>query len=812
MKARGRANALAAAIAALLSMAASSALAKQAPPAHPMAGKSPFGQEVVPGEVIVRYEQGASRSERAAAKEDAEASLERKLLLPRAELVEVPAGEESQAAAKLERDPNVVYAEPNAIVHEEATPNDTRFAGLWALNNTGQQVDGVAGSPDADIDAPEGWNLGAGLGASVPVAVVDSGVVASHPDLAANMFINAGESGGGKRTNGVDDDANGRIDDYRGWDFASNDNNPTTNRDHGTHVAGTIAGRSNNNLGVAGGASFPATGNWLGPKILAVKVLDEQGAGTAATLADGLVYAGTMNARVANVSVGLVGTSATLDSAINSNPSTLYVVAAGNAGVDNDTSPHTPCSPAAAPDPANKICVAATNSSDALAGFSNFGAVDVDLAAPGVNILSTVPTQTIFSDDFEAPIGGRWRNNDAGQSGNRRWERTSLFSTSPSHALTDSDGGTVAAPTRYVANQNNWARNTTGFNLTGGSSCRLAAQVKIDTEDDFDWFTIEATRSPGMAGSWQELFAFSGAGTGLASADLSAFDDRTGVFVRFRLDSDGSRQDDGAYVDDVAVKCRMNGFDATSYAFMDGTSMASPQVAAAAAFLFTKFPAATVAQVKNKILRSANRRSSLAGKVATGARLNLYRAAAESTAAVSGGVLTFTAGSGERNNVTVTRFTDTDSIDKYRITDPYSTGAAAQQSGSRIDPGAGCARVNDTTVKCPVAGITAIVVTGSDQSDTLDATTIAIPVTLNGGAGMDTLTGGTAGDTLVGGTGADRFTARAGNDTIRARNQDSDTRFTCGENAGDSDTVNADQSPNDPVAANPANCEVVNKQ
>ena len=109
---------------------------------------------------------------------------------------------------------------------------------------------------------------------------------------------------------------------------------------------------------------------------------------------------------------------------------------------------------------ANKICVAATDSSDALAGFSNFGAVNVDLAAPGVNILSTVPTKTIFSDDFETSIAGRWKNNDAGQSGNRRWGRTTLFSTSPTHSLTDSTGGTAAAPTRYVANQDNWARNT----------------------------------------------------------------------------------------------------------------------------------------------------------------------------------------------------------------------------------------------------------------------------------------------------------------------------------------------------------------
>jgi subtilisin family serine protease len=812
MNARGRATSLAAPIAALLSVAASSALAKQAPPPHPAAGKSLFGQRVAPGEVIVRFKQGASRSDRAAARGEVDASLERKLLLSRTELVEVTPGEEKQAAAKLERDPNVLYAEPNAIVHENATPNDTRFTGLWGLNNTGQQVDGVAGLADADIDAPEAWNLGAGLGPGVRVAVVDSGVVANHPDLAANMFINPGESGAGKETNGIDDDGNGRVDDYRGWDFSHNDNNPTTNRDHGTHVAGTVAARSNNTLGVAGAASFPtAAGSWLGPRILAVKVLNEEGSGTTAALADGLVYAGTMNAKVATVSLGSAGTSAALDNAIKSQPGTLYVVAAGNDGVNNDTSPHKPCNPATTPDAPNKICVAATNSSDALAGFSNFGAVNVDLAAPGVDILSTVPTRTLFSESFETPIAGRWTTNDAGQTGARRWARTPLFSTSPPNSLTDSPGGTAGAPTQYVANQDNWARNTTGFNLTGGRNCKVTAQAKIDTEDNFDWFTVEATRTPAVAASWQELFAFSGAAVGSVTADLSAFDGRTGVFVRFRLNSDASRQDDGAYVDDVAVKCRMNGFDATSYAFLNGTSMATPHVAGAAAFLFTKFPGATVAQVKAKILRSADRKASLTGKVGTGARLNLYKAAADSSAAVSGGVLRFTAGTGQKNNVTATRFMDTDGIAKYRITDPYSTSTTTQQSGSRINPGAGCTRVNDNTVKCPVAGITRIVLTGRDLTDALRAGTIAIPVTLGGGAGLDTLTGGTAGDSLIGGSGADRFTAGTGNDTVNARNEDVDTTFSCGENAGDSDTVNADLSPNDPVTASAANCEVVNK-
>jgi Ca2+-binding RTX toxin-like protein len=244
--------------------------------------------------------------------------------------------------------------------------------------------------------------------------------------------------------------------------------------------------------------------------------------------------------------------------------------------------------------------------------------------------------------------------------------------------------------------------------------------------------------------------------------------------------------------------------------------MAAPHVTGAAAFLFTRFPTATVAQVKDRIMRSVDKKASLSGKVATGGRLNLYKAGAESTAAVSGTnpnrILTFNAATGQTNNVQVTRFTDTDGVAKYRIRDPYSTITTSPQGGSRVIPGAGCVRVDDNTVKCPVAGINRIRVITGNLNDIVAAGTIAIPLTLEGGTENDTLTGGTAADTLVGGTGADRFTAGTGSDTINARNDDVDTLFSCGENASDNDTVSADLTPNDPVTASPSNCEVVNKQ
>jgi subtilisin family serine protease len=714
------------------------------------------------------------------------------LSLPNAFVIHVPAGTEEQAASSLAADPNVLYAEPNRIAHAYVVPNDTSFGQLWGLRNLGQTVGGQAGTADADIDAPEGWQIGLNLVSSVRVAVIDTGATV-HPDFLPNIFKNPGESGGGKEANGVDDDHNGFVDDVAGWDFVNNDNIPLDDNSHGSHVSGTIAGRSNNAAGVAGVASFPrASGQWAGPKIVPIKVLDAAGSGSFVQIAAGMNYAGKIGAKVANMSLGGAGTSAFLDDTIRHNPKVLFVVAAGNDAQNNDFQPHTPCVPASATDLPNKICVAATDNRDNLASFSNFGVKNVDLAAPGVAILSTVPVaSTLFSDNFETAIAGRWVTNDAGQKpAAPRWSQTSEFAFSPTRSITDSAGA------NYVNNQNNWIRNASGLDFRNRVGCRVKAPFDLRTGDNNDRFNIDATRTPATLASWANRESWFG--NGQASLNLPlGFDGQNGVFLRFRMTSDAANVADGVHVDDVQISCFKLGN--VGFALFNGTSMATPHVAGAAAFLFTKFPTATVAQIKDKLLRSVDKKPSLSGKVLTGGRLNLYKAAAESTAAITGTganrVLTFNAGTGETNNVIVTRI-GSGAATRFQIADRYSTSAAAVQSGSRINPGAGCARASDNVVRCLTTGVSRIVLNGGDLNDTLDAATIVVPVTLNGGDGNDG---------LFGGKNADSFSGGLGNDNITTKDDINDVSIVCGAGA---DTVNADLTPNETVAAD---CETVHR-
>ncbi|HJQ28686.1 MAG TPA: S8 family peptidase [Rubrobacter sp.] len=345
-------------------------------------------RQFAPGEIIVTLDQSASQSDLTQLNQQNDASTEEDLPQSKVNVVDLPPDlTVSEGIQAYENSPDVAYAEPNFKLYPTATPNDPLFSRMWALNNTGQ----TGGTIDADIDAPEQWNTNTGSPLTV-VAVIDEGMDINHPDLKANIYTNTVEANGDK---GVDDDRNGYVDDVHGFDFANNDASvydpdPLTGKgeEHGTHVAGTIAAVGNNGAGVTGV-------NWQA-KIMPLKFLGPNG-GYTSDAVEALDYAVKNGVKISNNSWGGGGKSQALQDAIARADSAghLFVTAAGNGGADGigDNNDVTPNYPANYPN-SNIISVAATDSRDRLAAFSNFGVNTVDLAAPGVSILSTLPGNT----------------------------------------------------------------------------------------------------------------------------------------------------------------------------------------------------------------------------------------------------------------------------------------------------------------------------------------------------------------------------------------------------------------------------------
>lgn len=348
--------------------------------ASPATGQTSAAADEKPAtQVLVRFHADADAGERREARRDADADFVEPLPLSGLQVVDPEPGVAvDEAVAALERSPDVLYAEPDALRTTAATPNDQFFNLQWGLRNTGQLVRGTTGAPGADIDATSAWNIATG-NTGVAVGVLDSGVDVSHPDLNSNIRRNPGETGGGRETNRLDDDGNGFRDDVTGWDWVQDDNSPNDGDGHGTHVAGTIGARGNDGTGVTGVA-------WQAG-LVPLRVLDDNGSGSVSDLIQGYAYAQRNGIRIVNASLGGSGSSQSERAALVAAPNVLFVVAAGNDGVDNDTTGSFPCNY----DLANVVCVAASDSFDALPGFSNYGAGTVDLAAPGVNVLSTSP-------------------------------------------------------------------------------------------------------------------------------------------------------------------------------------------------------------------------------------------------------------------------------------------------------------------------------------------------------------------------------------------------------------------------------------
>ena len=374
----------------------------------------------VPGELIVQFEPDATRSERRELHAARGATVKERIAALRIEVVKLPRGVSVREALRAyARDPDVALAEPNYVRYPlETVPDDSLFPHLWGLQNTGQEhalgdADTLgSGTSDADVDATDAWDRPAAQAPGPIVAVIDGGFYAPHPDLEGSLWTNPGEVA----RNGADDDRNGYKDDVHGWNFSAN-NATLTNGDgdalaHGTHVAGTIAAEMGNTAGVAG--VCPTC------KLMLLRIATWDGLMTLGAELAALAYAREMGAAVVNMSFGAPFFSVAERRAIAAARSQfLAVIAAGNESLDNDMylvdniggeyafSPSFPASYTVS----NIVSVAATNHRDeygyatgcyarrnskARCAFTSWGHDSVDLAAPGVDIMSTVHYTTPY--------------------------------------------------------------------------------------------------------------------------------------------------------------------------------------------------------------------------------------------------------------------------------------------------------------------------------------------------------------------------------------------------------------------------------
>ncbi len=284
--------------------------------------------------------------------------------------IKLPENLSIEEALEIYRNSEQVEAvQPNYYYRLLAAPNDPQFSSMYGLQK---------------ISAPAAWDLATGSTNTV-VAVIDTGAKLDHEDLAANLWTNSGEI----NNNGVDDDGNGFIDDYYGYDFFYNDADPSDENGHGTHTAGTIGAVGNNLLGVTGV-------NW-NVRMMTIKIYDNDGFGTtAAMLINAYNYVRMMknrgvNIRVTNNSYGgcdeACGYDQATKDAIDALGATgvLQVFSAGNSNQNLEATPFYPTSYTTP----SILAVASSTSTDTRSGFSNYGAASVDIAAPGSGILST---------------------------------------------------------------------------------------------------------------------------------------------------------------------------------------------------------------------------------------------------------------------------------------------------------------------------------------------------------------------------------------------------------------------------------------
>lgn len=520
----------------------------------------------LPGEILIRFKSQATASQIGSLHK----SLKSTVLgqVPKFNLVRVRlhvGTGEQEAIDAYQASGLVEAAHRHTLRYPLETPDDPEFTSQWGLLN---------------LQAPPAWNFSTGSN-SVVVAVIDTGINYQHPDLAANIWANPGEIAG----NGIDDDANGYVDDIRGWDFAGALGADAMDADadpmdmdigsHGTHVAGIIGARGNNGIGLAGTA-------WT-VRLMPLKVqADDNEALASIDIIAAVAYALDNGAHVVNCSYGgeLLDPSELQAFTTLRDAGIAVICAAGNSGRDNDITPNYPSNH----DLENIISVAAGTETNQLAGFSNYGATTVDLMAPGVAIRSTA-----FDTAASVQVGA-----------------TDYTAVGMSYAGTTPAAGITAL--LIDCGKGYPADFPPGIN----SNVALIERGKCEGCADF---TFSEKVANAQAAGAAAVIIFNNV-TGLFEGTLATAGNWPPVVSV--SDTDGDQLLAAASQgQSVTVKNT-----ATLYGLKQGTSMAAPFVTGVAALLLAENSDLTTAQIKAAILNNVDKVPALAGKVLTGGKLN----------------------------------------------------------------------------------------------------------------------------------------------------------------------------------------------
>ena len=591
----------------------------------------------------------------------------------------VDANDDAAALAnRIERAGIAHSAQPAVPVYAAMRPDDTYFPSQWGYENTGQS----GGTPGADSKATAAWDWSRGTG--TVVAVTDTGIDFSHPELSGKAWVNEDEIPG----NLTDDDGNGYVDDVNGYDFGRNDATVFDAVDgdrHGTHVAGTIGAETNNGLGVAGMG-------W-DTKVMSAKFLTYGGGGSDLGGAAAITYAVDNGADVINASWGGTTYSSAIADAVAyaARHGVLVVCAAGNAGVNTDTSPNYPASLPAT----NVISVAALDRVDALASFSNRGATSVDLGAPGVSVKSTVPSlpgAVYFSNStfrvgylafpLESVMSSTTRNqmmatamgdiapstaspvllvDDAWQSKSAAYDTVGWRRSAYQSMLAAAGYGNVTV----------WSTETSGVPSAAYMSGKTvvwftgAATFGLSLWPSYSYGTLTTTERTEiqnfLAGGGRLLISSGDLGYEMAYLDsmMGGTTRRTWLATyfgaRYQSDDPGTGAsglpefgpDDGSLfaglpvaliadplrysdgcdeISSVVASSAVLGSWPHNYVDMNGTSMAAPHVTGAVALMLSRVPTMTAEAAKTRILSTTDPVAALSGLCVTGGRLDAAEA------------------------------------------------------------------------------------------------------------------------------------------------------------------------------------------